>query len=106
VKARHSAGGGVIESHITTQFRKCFAKLPLAKQKQARSHYKLWKADPFNATTHFEHKFGNLWSAEVGRTHRALGQMMEKNVMVWFWIGSHEEYNKLLNQYRKLMGKM
>jgi hypothetical protein len=94
-----------IESHVSANFRKCFAKLPPAKQKQARANYKLWSAEPFNPTTNFENKFGNIWSAEIGRTHRTLGKMVEKKVIVWFWIGTHEEYNKLLNQYRKLVGR-
>ena len=72
---------------------------------QARKNYRLWAENPFNSTTNFENKFGNLWSAEVGRTHRTLGRMVEDNVIIWFWIGTHEEYNKLLSQYRKLIGR-
>jgi hypothetical protein len=103
--AKPAREAGVIESHITTNFRKCFATLQPRKQKQARENYSLWLADPFNSTTNFTNKFGNLWSAEIGRTHRTLGRMVEKNVMLWFWIGTHEEYNKLLRQYRKLIGR-
>jgi hypothetical protein len=31
-----------------------------------------------------------------------LGVREIKNTMTWFWIGSHEEYNKLIKQFKKL----
>jgi hypothetical protein len=37
----------------------------------------------------------NLHSARVGLGYRALGQM-DGEVMIWFWIGSHADYDKLL----------
>jgi hypothetical protein len=33
----------------------------------------------------------------VGLSHRALG-IKEKETMIWFWIGSHEDYDKLISE--------
>jgi hypothetical protein len=40
-------------------------------------------------------KIGRFWSVRVGLHYRALAVEHEGN-MVWFWIGPHAEYEKLL----------
>jgi len=42
-------------------------------------------------------KVGKLWSARVGRDHRALAMEDEGDYVVWVWIDTHEEYNRLLH---------
>jgi hypothetical protein len=37
----------------------------------------------------------NVYSVRVGLGYRALG-MMDGTDIVWFWIGSHSEYDKLI----------
>jgi hypothetical protein len=32
----------------------------------------------------------------VGRVYRALGTMTASDEVVWFWIGPHDEYEKIL----------
>ena len=39
-----------------------------------------------------------IWPIRVGIGWRALGIVKNKNVIVWFWIGSHPEYDKLLKK--------
>ncbi len=41
----------------------------------------------------------NVWSARIGDHYRALAQK-DSDVFVWFWIGTHEDYNNLLKQLR------
>jgi hypothetical protein len=36
-----------------------------------------------------------VWSARVGSRHRALAIEVDDG-LVWFWIGSHAEYDRLL----------
>jgi hypothetical protein len=36
-----------------------------------------------------------IYAARVGLGHRALG-VIEGEVVVWFWIGTHAEYDQLL----------
>jgi hypothetical protein len=36
-----------------------------------------------------------VYSARVGRSYRVVG-LIEDGVIVWFWIGPHEQYETLL----------
>lgn len=38
---------------------------------------------------------GRLWSVRVGSHHRALAAEADDG-LVWFWIGTHADYDKLL----------
>ena len=80
----------------TARFWSCFAKLPESVQKLARKNYELLKENPKHPSLHFK-KVGKLWSARVGIDHRALA-MEDGNGYIWVWIGTHEEYDRLLNK--------
>ncbi len=41
---------------------------------------------------------GKLWSMRIGRSYRALGDPETKNDIFWFWIGSHDEYKKIVRR--------
>ena len=41
-------------------------------------------------------RIGALWSVRVGRDYRALGKESDQHI-VWFWIGSHSDYDKLVS---------
>ena len=58
--------------------------------------YDLLKANPTHPSLHFK-KVGRFWSARVGLHYRALAVESE-NDLVWFWIGSHADYDQLLGQ--------
>jgi Txe/YoeB family toxin of Txe-Axe toxin-antitoxin module len=38
-----------------------------------------------------------IYSARINKDYRAVGQL-DQNTIIWFWIGSHAEYDALLNQ--------
>ena len=80
----------------TARFWSCFDKLPQSVQKLARKNYELLKENPKHPSLHFK-KVGKLWSARVGMNHRALA-MENGNGYIWVWIGTHEEYDRLLNK--------
>ena len=84
-------------SHLTKDFLNYFRKLPLRIQTQARKNYKLWKKDPYQKSLGFKKidKKNNIYSIKVGIGWRALG-IKEDKTIVWFWIGSHEDYNNLI----------
>jgi mRNA-degrading endonuclease RelE of RelBE toxin-antitoxin system len=72
--------------------------LPKEVQKLADKNYRLLKLDPTQPSLHFKKvgKNKQLWSVRVGINYRALG--IEKNEgIVWFWIGNHAEYDKILS---------
>ena len=83
----------------TSKFRKAFEKLPAEIQQRARQAYTIWKENPNHPSLHFKqiHETQPIFSVRVGLSYRAIG-IKEKDVMVWFWIGSHEEYNNLIRQ--------
>jgi hypothetical protein len=73
-----------------------FANLPDTVQKVARKNFELLKDDPSHPSLHFK-KVGKLWSVRAGISHRALA--IEEDVdFIWIWIGSHDEYSRVIQQ--------
>jgi hypothetical protein len=64
----------------------------------ADKQFRLFRENPFHASLGFTRK-GNVWTAEVGRGHRAMARRRTDDVY-WFWIGTHEAYNHLLARWR------
>ncbi len=83
-----------MKHRTTARFWSCFYSLPEAAQGIARKNYELLKRNPRHPSLHFK-KVGKLWSARVGRDHRALA-MEDERGFIWVWIGAHEEYDRLL----------
>ena len=71
-----------------------YRQLPGDIQELADQCYELLKQDPRYPSVHFK-KVGRFWSARVGLHYRAVA-VEEDDDIVWFWIGSHAEYDKLL----------
>lgn len=87
----------MIESRTTRSFRKAFAALPSEIQQQARRAYRLFRIDPNHPSLRFKkvEQIENVYSARIGLGYRALG-VLEGSVVVWFWIGSHADYDRLI----------
>ena len=86
-----------MKSRTTVKFRQAFAKLPAEVQKQARTAYRLFKKNPSHPSLRFKkvHQKLPIYSARITRDYRAVGQL-DGETVVWFWIGSHTDYEKLL----------
>jgi hypothetical protein len=84
-------------SVTTARFRKSYSALPEHIQEAAKKSFQTWKKDPAYPALRYKqvHKTKPIFSVRIGIGWRALG-VKEKNTMVWFWIGSHSEYNKLV----------
>lgn len=83
--------------HYTTpRFWKCYDVLPENIQKTADRCYELLKTDPSHPSLHFK-KVDKYWSVRAGQNYRALGVEIEKGIL-WFWIGTHGEYDKLIGR--------
>jgi hypothetical protein len=41
-------------------------------------------------------KVGNYWSVRASKRHRALAVEVEDGLL-WFWIGTHDEYERIIN---------
>lgn len=88
-----------MKSVTSTSFSKAFEKLPQEVQQKARRTYLTWKENPYHPSLHYKqiHETQPIFSVRVSLSYRALG-ILEGDTMIWFWIGSHEEYNVLLKQ--------
>jgi hypothetical protein len=69
--------------------------LPQDIQRLGRKNYELLKQNPRHPSLRFK-KVGALWSARVGNNHRALA-MEDESGYIQGWIGTHEEYDRLLS---------
>jgi hypothetical protein len=86
-----------MRSLCTRQFKALYNALPERVQHEADSAYRCFNADPAHPGLNFERIRGTpvpVYSARVGLDHRALAVRTE-DCWVWFWIGSHSEYDKL-----------
>ncbi len=84
--------------HMTLpRFWRHYHQLPKETQALANKNFELLKADPYHPSLHLKKvgKTKQLWSVRVGANYRALGQEKPAGI-VWFWIGTHAEYDQLL----------
>jgi len=72
----------------------CYNALPAPIREQADHAFELLKANPRHPSLHFK-QVGRFWSARVGIQYRAVGVDAPDGI-VWFWIGTHAEYDKLI----------
>jgi len=71
-----------------------YESLPSTVQKVADKNYELLKLNPKHPSLHFK-KIGRYWSVRVGIHFRALAVEIDDGLL-WFWIGSHAEYDRLI----------
>jgi hypothetical protein len=83
-----------MKSLATAEFWRHFAALPADVQQNARKAYRLWLRDPHHKSLRFK-KVGRVWSARLSRGYRVLG-LFRGNTVYWFWIGPHDEYERVL----------
>lgn len=87
----------MIESRITREFRTAFAELPQEIQEQARRAYRLFRDNPAHPSLRFKRvdPVENVYAVRIGLGYRALG-VLEGSTIIWFWIGSHSAYDRLI----------
>jgi len=89
-------------SHTTKRFRTLLARLPQETRKQAREAYLQFERDPFHPGLRFKrvHSRRPIYAVRISRDCRALG-IQRENEIIWFWIGTHADYETLLKEMRK-----
>jgi hypothetical protein len=75
-------------------FWQAYEKLPANVRALADKNYALLKENPQHPSLHFK-KVGRFWSVRVGLRYRALAVEAD-DALVWFWIGSHADYDALI----------
>lgn len=88
-----------MKSLTTPTFWRLYDELPEQVQRRADSAYRLWRINPHAHGLHFKRVGRNrpIYSVRIGQGFRALG-ILERDTIVWFWIGAHDVYERLLKQ--------
>lgn len=88
-----------MNSKATGSFWKLYANLPAIIKKQARDVFKSFQEDPYYPSLYFKrvHSSRPIFSVRISKDYRAVG-ILQENEIIWFWIGSHSEYDKLLGK--------
>ena len=85
-----------MKHRASPRFWRAYRGLPREVRQIADRNYKLLKANPAHPSLHFK-KVGTFWSVRVGLHHRAIAVEADTDLL-WFWIGSHDGYDKLLDR--------
>jgi mRNA-degrading endonuclease RelE of RelBE toxin-antitoxin system len=88
-----------MKSKASSRFWKLYHQLPESIRQLADKNYKLWQSNHRHPSIGFKKLKGGKerFSVRVGDHYRAIGELAGDEV-VWVWIGSHEEYNKIVDR--------
>lgn len=88
-------------SKKSSKFEDCFNRLPQKIQAQVERVYALWQENPRHPGLHFKqvHPTIPIYSVRIGLSYRALAVQKDDGSYLWFWIGAHPEYDRLLKQF-------
>ncbi len=88
-----------MNSHATGRFWELYSRLPDDIRRAADKSYRLWRRNPGHPSLQFKrvHTKRPVWSVRITEGWRAIG-VRDDDTMVWFWIGTHDEYERLLKQ--------
>ena len=87
---------GSVRHRATPRFWAYYHQLPDDVQRLADRCYAVLHQNPRHPSLHCK-QVGRFWSVRVGIHYRAVAVEHEGN-MVWFWIGGHADYDRLLGQ--------
>jgi len=87
-----------LNSELTPEFLDLFGKLPGKIKELAAKNYRIWKENSNHPGLNFKKVKGtdNIYSIRIGLYYRALGTLKSKDTIIWFWIGSHGDYDRLI----------
>jgi len=86
-----------MKSFTSRRFRETYGNLPDQARLQARRAYQLFRQNPSHPGLNFKtvDSENNIYSARIGLGYRALGTI-DGEAIVWFWVGPHGDYDKLV----------
>jgi hypothetical protein len=83
-----------VRHRASRRFWQHYHALPPQVQRIADAAYQLLKADTGHPSLQLK-MVGRYWSVRIGLHYRALS-IEDGNDLVWFWIGHHDEYDRLI----------
>ena len=91
-----------MKSRTAARFRRALRELPPQVRRSARRAYLTFQRDPNHPSLRLKkvHQTLPVFSVRVSLGYRALGSL-EGDCMVWFWIGPHAQYDRLVTQMRR-----
>ena len=86
-----------MQSRTTRRFWRLFSLLPFDVQRDAKRAYRLFRDNPAHPGLQFKKLEGeeSIYSVRIGLEYRALA-VMKKDRIVWYWVGNHAEYDRLV----------
>jgi len=83
-------------NHFTSpQFWECYNRLPISVRQLADKCFELMKKHPRHPSICLK-KVGQYYTARVGLHYRAIA-IETPDGLIWFWIGSHDEYMRIIS---------
>ena len=82
-------------SRASEEFWELYRRIPRNAQRAADKQFEVFRKDPTHPSLHLK-PVGGLWSARINDAYRALA-VREGDVFYWFWIGPHDQYERLIN---------
>jgi hypothetical protein len=83
-----------VTHHASPAFWTCYDALPADVRALADKQFALLKENPRHPSLHFK-RISRFHSVRVGTHYRALAVDAPDGAL-WFWIGSHAEYDRLV----------
>jgi len=90
-----------MRSRRTARFKRLFEELPAEVQQSAQRAYVLFERGPAHPSLQFKRLRADrqTYSIRIGLGYRALGIRLDET-LVWYWIGPHAEYDRLVSQLK------
>ncbi|AFZ48990.1 type II toxin-antitoxin system RelE family toxin [Dactylococcopsis salina] len=84
-----------MNSAVLPSFWRSYRQLSSEIRQSARKAYRLWAENPFHPSLRFKciNSQEGIWSVRITKKYRALG-VLEEDTVTWFWIGSHDDYER------------
>jgi len=83
-----------LKHFASPEFWELYRALPQSVRDLAARNFSFLKNNPRHPSLHMK-KAGHYWSVRVGLHYRAVAVEVPEGLL-WFWVGSHEDYNKLM----------
>jgi len=86
-----------LRSKTTTAFREALSHLPPEIRRRARRAFELFEQNPHHPGLRFKkvHSRDPIYSVRISQDYRAVAAL-SGDLAVWFFIGNHADYEKLL----------
>jgi hypothetical protein len=87
-----------VKSRTRKSFWRDFEQLPKPVRDRAKAMYRQFVQDSTHPGLQFKQVHSSLpiWSVRITGSYRAVGVRTAPDTVVWFFIGTHAEYDRLL----------